>query len=50
MLPHLIQHNLSRFMDLVHSFGYQHMMLDGFTLVRIVFIHTFSGVALYDCF
>ena len=26
------------------------MVLDGFTLVRIVFIHTFSGAALHDCF
>ena len=26
------------------------MILDGFTLVRIVFIHTFSGVALHDYF
>ena len=26
------------------------MILDGFTLVRIVFIHTFSGTALHDCF
>ena len=26
------------------------MILDGFTLVRIVFIYTFSGAALHDCF
>ena len=50
MLQHLIQYSLSSFMDIVHSFGYQHMILDGFTLVRIVFIHNFSGVAPHDCF
>ena len=50
MLLHFIKHNLSWFMDLVHSFGYQHLILNGFTLVRIVSIHTFSGVALHDCF
>ena len=50
MLLHLIQHSIFRFMDLVQSFGYQHMILDRFTLVRIVFIHTFSGAALHDCF
>ena len=49
MLLHLIQHSLSWFMDLVHSFGYQHIILDGFTLVRIVFIHTFNGASLHDC-
>ena len=26
------------------------MILDVFTLARIDFIHTFSGVALHDCF
>ena len=26
------------------------MILDRFTLVRVVFIHTFSGATLHDCF
>ena len=26
------------------------MILDGFTLARIIFIHTFSGAALHDYF
>ena len=28
--------------------GYQHVILNGFTLMRLIFIHTFSGTVLHD--
>ena len=41
-------HDLSLFVDPVHSFGYQHVILDGFTLRELFFIHTFNGATLND--
>ena len=28
--------------------GYQHVILDGFNFVRLIFIHTFSGAASHN--
>ena len=48
MLLSFILHSLSVFVDLVHSFGYQHVILDGFPLGQLFFIHTFNGATSHD--
>ena len=52
MLLRFILHDLSLFVDPVHSFGYQHVILDGFTLGELFFyfIHTFNGATSHDYF
>ena len=48
VLLHFNLHDLSLFVDPVHNFGYQHVILDGFTLGELFFIHTFSGSTSHD--
>ena len=50
MLLLFILHGLSLFVDPVHSLGYQHAILDGFTLGELLFIHTFNGATSHDYF
>ena len=48
MLLSFILHGLSVFVDLIHSFGCQHVILDGCTLGQLFFIHNFNGATLHD--
>ena len=44
VLLHFILHDLSLFVDPVHSFGYQRVILDGFTLGELLFSYIVSMV------
>ena len=50
MLLRFILYDLSLFVHPIHSFGYQHMILDGFTLGSFFFIHTSIGATSHDYF